>query len=224
MVLALSWVAGGVDAVSYLRLDHVFTANMTGNAVLLGLAVGQGHGWAALRSIVALAGFVLGAGMAATIVERSPKEGVWPQAVTRALTLELITLVMFAIAWHLPGGAQGADKLYGLIALSAFAMGVQSAAIRHLNVPGIATTYITGTITSMVAGFVAWVLRPSNKSVERKPGARLQAAVLVTYFLAAVISSLFQAEYSLFVSLSPLIAVSLVVLNASIGHFFETHE
>ena len=39
MVLVLTWAASGVDAISYLGLGHVFTANMTGNAVLLGLAV-----------------------------------------------------------------------------------------------------------------------------------------------------------------------------------------
>ena len=38
MVLVLTWAASGVDAISYLGLGHVFTANMTGNAVLLGLA------------------------------------------------------------------------------------------------------------------------------------------------------------------------------------------
>jgi len=54
MVLVLTWAASGVDAISYLGLGHVFTANMTGNAVLLGLAVGQGQGLAALRSIIAL--------------------------------------------------------------------------------------------------------------------------------------------------------------------------
>lgn len=68
MVLVLTWAASGVDAISYLGLGHVFTANMTGNAVLLGLAIGQGQGLAALRSIIALAGFVMGAALGAIIV------------------------------------------------------------------------------------------------------------------------------------------------------------
>src|SRR5205807_3865645 len=38
MVLLLTWAAGGVDAISYLGLGHVFTANMTGNAVQIGRA------------------------------------------------------------------------------------------------------------------------------------------------------------------------------------------
>src|SRR5947209_5854024 len=38
-LLILTFVTGMVDAVSFLGLGHVFTANMTGNVVLLGFAV-----------------------------------------------------------------------------------------------------------------------------------------------------------------------------------------
>jgi len=37
-LLAMTAVTGLVDAVSFLSLGHVFTANMTGNVVLLGFA------------------------------------------------------------------------------------------------------------------------------------------------------------------------------------------
>src|ERR1700758_3164740 len=126
MVLVLTWAAGGVDAISYLGLDHVFTANMTGNAVLLGLAVGQGQGWAALRSISALAGFVLGVAIGALIVERSPNQGDWSRAATHAVALEWIILGTFTITWHASGGPRSGGLLYALIALSAVAMGIQS--------------------------------------------------------------------------------------------------
>jgi len=234
MVLMLTWAAGSVDAISYLALDHVFTANMTGNTVLLGLAIGQGHGWAALRSIVALAGFALGAALGATIVERGPKRGDWPAAVTRAIFLEGVILGIFAVTWHFPGIAR---SVYALIALSAVAMGMQSAAIRHLNVPGVATTYITGTLTSFMAGFVGWLgsvdlLSSSSKSAsntavpaspaaQKKHGARLQAAVFFIYGLAAVASGIIQVRWPSFVTLSPLVAVALVVINASLRQRYE---
>jgi len=48
LLLLLACVAGSVDAVSYVGLGHVFTANMTGNTVLLGLALGHAeHGYGA---------------------------------------------------------------------------------------------------------------------------------------------------------------------------------
>ena len=38
-LLGLTTVTGVVDAVSFLGLGHIFTANMTGNIVLLGFAL-----------------------------------------------------------------------------------------------------------------------------------------------------------------------------------------
>ena len=56
MLVMLSLAAGCVDAVGFLGLGQIFVANMTGNTVLLGLALGQAKGQAALRAVVALAG------------------------------------------------------------------------------------------------------------------------------------------------------------------------
>ena len=60
MLTSLSLAAGCVDAVGYLGLGQVFVANMTGNTVLLGLAIGQVGGRGVLHAGTALAGFVLG--------------------------------------------------------------------------------------------------------------------------------------------------------------------
>ena len=154
LILLLTWAAGSVDAIGYLGLGHVFTANMTGNIVLLGVALGQGNGFAALRSMVALGGFVLGVAIAALIVERGPQQEEWPIGVTHALVVEWGILWLFALAWHLPGSERTGGIIYVLIALSAVAMGMQSAAVRRLNLPGIATTVVTGTLTSLMSGLV----------------------------------------------------------------------
>src|SRR5262249_15723409 len=60
-LLALTFVTGIVDAVSYLGLGHVFTANMTGNVVLLGFAVAGASGLSVPRSSLSLLGFLAGA-------------------------------------------------------------------------------------------------------------------------------------------------------------------
>ena len=41
MLLLLCLTAGIVDVIGYLSIGHVFTANMTGNIVLLGLSIGN---------------------------------------------------------------------------------------------------------------------------------------------------------------------------------------
>src|SRR6201999_737911 len=60
-LLTLTAVTGLVDAVSYLRLGHVFVANMTGNVVFLGFSVDPNSGLSTLASLIAIAGFLLGA-------------------------------------------------------------------------------------------------------------------------------------------------------------------
>src|SRR6266436_3081428 len=60
-LLTLTAVTGLVDAVSYLRMGHVFVANMTGNVVFLGFSADPHSGLSAAASGTAIAGFVLGA-------------------------------------------------------------------------------------------------------------------------------------------------------------------
>src|ERR1700736_3516989 len=57
----LTLATGLVDAASYLGLGQVFTANMTGNIVFLGFALGGAAGFSITASRVALAGFLAGA-------------------------------------------------------------------------------------------------------------------------------------------------------------------
>ena len=61
MMVALTFVTGVVDAASYLKLGHVFVANMTGNVVFLGFALAGAPGLSAATSLVALGSFLVGA-------------------------------------------------------------------------------------------------------------------------------------------------------------------
>ena len=79
LLIALTFAAGSVDAVALLRLD-VFTAVMTGNIVLLGLAIGQGAFGNALRSVVALVAYGVGVIVAARIVGAVAIETHWSPA------------------------------------------------------------------------------------------------------------------------------------------------
>ncbi len=220
MILILAWAAGSLDAIGYLGLGHVFTANMTGNTVLLGLALGQEQGVAALRSVVALGGFALGVTTGVTIMSKDGERLDWPPSVTTALFLEGIVLAIFSVAWHALSVSQW---LYALIALSAVAMGIQSAAVRRLKVPGIATTYITGTLTSFVSGVTSRTRHAGAASArcaasspemnwEHRVG--LQAAVFMTYVLAAVLSGYAQTRAPSVATISPVVAVLVVAITA----------
>ena len=212
-VLLFTGAAGSVDAITYLAA-HVFTANMTGNAVLLGISAGQGKGTAALSSLIALAAFVAGVILGAVVVG----EGDVARAsvdIRRGVWLETLLLASFAVVCF--GHWSDRATILLLIVSSGLAMGVQSAAARRLKLPGIATTYITGTITSLFSGLVhhwRWsrTVGTSASSPESKPSARqslaLQADVFLSYTLAALASAALYSRWpSGIVAVLPLIAI-----------------
>src|SRR5664279_2372970 len=60
LLLLLTVVTGLVDAASYLKLGHVFVANMTGNVVFLGFAIAGAGGLSIWASLVAIGSFLVG--------------------------------------------------------------------------------------------------------------------------------------------------------------------
>jgi len=173
-VLLLTGAAGYVDAISYLALGRVFTANMTGNTVLLGLALVQADGGAVVRTALALGAFVAGAAVGAWLVHRSERPAHWPRGVTIALGVECVLLAALA--------ADRSSMFVGRVTLAALAMGMQSAAARRLDVFGIATTFVTGTLTSLVS----LVARHGVGPAATGHGKRMLATAWAVYVLGAM--------------------------------------
>ena len=226
MLVMLSLAAGCVDAVGFLGLGQIFVANMTGNTVLLGLALGQAKGQAALRALVALAGFVAGVGAGAAILGPDQEGSTWSPGVTAALAVELVLLTAFAVGWFLAGAEPNGGSVYPLILVPALAMGVQSAAVRRLGIPGVATTYITGTLTGLAEGAIER-LRPADASAvstddssgRGTPSARgllLPADVWLAYGMGAVIVGILAVLWPSGVLSVPVATVALVVATATV--------
>src|SRR3984957_19660718 len=70
VLLALTLLSGLVDAVCYLGLGRVFTANMTGNVVVLGFAAAGGPGFSVPATLTSLGAFLLCAGGAGLLTRR----------------------------------------------------------------------------------------------------------------------------------------------------------
>ncbi len=216
-VLLFTWAAGSVDAIMYLA-GHVFTANMTGNAVLLGVAAGQGRSTEAVHSVIALLAFASGVVIGAMLVGEGGKPKRWT-LVRRAVLVETIILAVFTAVCRAPQENRLVITL--MIAVSGLAMGLQSAAVKRLNLPGIATTYITGTFTSLFAGLVHhhWGPGPGEKDAHAaKSTLGLQAAVFLTYTLAAVASGALYRRWPTVVTLLPLIAIGSVTIYMYFRH------
>jgi uncharacterized membrane protein YoaK (UPF0700 family) len=222
-LIALAATSGYVDAVSYLGLGGVFTSNMTGNTVLLGLALARADRLAAARSALAVAGFLVGAGAGALVVGPD-RRVVWPRVVTALFASELVILGALVAGGLVvcSGGCAGSEGpgFYALIVFAALAMGLQGVAVRALDVSGVTTTYITGTYTSLAAGLAKRLRRASLPPPEgRVPrpaphGQGLQAAVVVVYVLAAVAGGVAETRWRLAAYVVPAIAVACVAAAA----------
>jgi uncharacterized membrane protein YoaK (UPF0700 family) len=148
-LLVLTFTTGLIDAVSYLGLGRVFTANMTGNIVLLGFGIAGSGGLPVLAPIVSLVSFLVGAGAAGVVVKRLARRH--PLLVARALGIEVSLLAVAGViaaavnvrAGHVSGGV--------VIALLALAMGVRNATVRQIAVPDLTTTVLTMTLTGLAA-------------------------------------------------------------------------
>ncbi|MET8348690.1 MULTISPECIES: YoaK family protein [unclassified Micromonospora] len=156
LVVVLTFLTGSADAIGFLSLGGAFSSVMTGNMVLLGLSAGRGDAELALTSGCAIVAFIVGVLAGARLVgSAQPDDPVWPRRVTWALVLELLVFVVFLIVWevNLPHHDDHVDL--ALLLLSAAALGVQSSAIQRFGVPGLSSTYLTGTLTSLIAGVAA---------------------------------------------------------------------
>ncbi len=149
MMVALTVVTGVVDAASYLRLGHVFVANMTGNVVFLGFAIAGAGGVSAAASLIALAAFLVGALVGGRLGARgSAHRGhVLRNAGAAQGALLSAALVLALVAGEPPSSA----GRYLLVAAMALAMGVQNAGAQRLAVAELTTTVLTRTLTGLVS-------------------------------------------------------------------------
>ena len=145
LLLVMTVVTGAVDAVSILRLGHVFVANMTGNVVFLGFALAGAPGFSVSASLVALAAFLAGAGGGARVLRQlSPRPRLLGWAAASEATLALA-------ATALTIAATGTAVRYAMTVALGVAMGVRNATIRKLAVADLTTTVLTLTLTGLAA-------------------------------------------------------------------------
>ncbi|WP_248958668.1 YoaK family protein [Sphaerisporangium perillae] len=146
-LVVLTLLSGCVDAVSYLALGHVFTANMTGNVVILGFATAGAPGFSAAASLNSLLAFLAGAvaGGRISVHARSRRS-----RILLTLTAEATAAGLAAAASALLGASTDAQR-HLVIALVAVAMGLQNAIVRVLAVPDLTTTVLTRTLTGLAA-------------------------------------------------------------------------
>ena len=170
-LLGMTAVTGLVDAVSFLSLGHVFTANMTGNVVFLGFAIAGVPEVSAARSLTALAAFLIGALVGGRVLVKARADAIQVPLILFGLEIISIAAAMFAAIGYHGDPSPASIPLYLIVAFTAVAMGMRNAAIRKLGVADLTTTVLTMTITGLAAD--SSLARGSNPRWQRRLGSIL---------------------------------------------------
>lgn len=148
LMLALTFSTGIIDAVGFLGLDRVFTGNMTGNVVILGMALMGADELPVVGPVVALVGFLAGAALAGRLLRSMP--GGWAPR-TGALIALVSLLLASATAVSFLVEPLTAPISLGVTGTLGAAMGLQAGTARHVAVKDVTSVVVTSTITGLAA-------------------------------------------------------------------------
>jgi uncharacterized membrane protein YoaK (UPF0700 family) len=146
LMLALTFSTGVIDAVGYLGLDKVFTGNMTGNVVILGMALAGADDLPILGPVIALVSFMIGAAVSGRTLKGRPAG--WSGLNTALFALVGVVLLAAAlVALLVPDRPEALNQVVtGALGL---AMGIQAGAARHIGVADVTTVVVTSTIVGL---------------------------------------------------------------------------
>ena len=164
-LVALTAGTASLDVTAFFRLGGVFASVMTSNLVFVGVAVVKTEAAFGARCAVAILSYIVGVGLGSAIAPPSGKENrLGTRPLSLLLTGELALLVAYTIWWMALDARPAGWTRLALLGVIALAMGSQSAAARQLGNPNAGTTYLTGTLTSVVSS-LAGRRRPDAESV-----------------------------------------------------------
>lgn len=154
--MLLAFTGGSLDAFVYLNHGHVFAAAMTGNGVLFGVALVHRDTAQAVRHLVPIGAFILGA-LSAKVLAGSLKH----HAATVGLLCEIT--ILFAASW-LPGSFP--DMIF--VALIAVVAAYQVTSFRTADLYSYNSTFMSGNLRSAVEGLYETFHLATRDSGSRK--------------------------------------------------------
>jgi len=227
IAIALTFGSGATDVSAFTRLGGVFTSVMTGNIVFFGLAAAERSVSLATHTTVAIAGYIAGVAVATWVLhgaktrsERAAEADaevdaadadveaadagldrarVLPGYVSWALFAETVMLAGAAIGWEITGARPLGWAQFVLLAVTAAAMGMQSATVNEMGFSNFSTTFLTGTLTWLVSS----VARPGGDP----SGGLRRLSALIALAIGAGLSGLLVANAARVVPVLALIAM-----------------
>jgi uncharacterized membrane protein YoaK (UPF0700 family) len=146
----MGFLAGYVDTLGFSALFGLFTAHVTGNFVLIAVALADPGQTPTLLKLLAFPAFILGVAAARLLVAGCERRG--KPAVKPSYLLQLVLLIGFMVCGML---AEPVGRNVGALAMAAglfgaAAMGAHSAASKLLLTHLAPTSMMTGNVTQLV--------------------------------------------------------------------------
>ncbi|GAB3395155.1 YoaK family protein [Humibacter soli] len=205
LMLALTFSTGVVDAVGYLGLDRVFTGNMTGNVVILGMALIGGDNLPIIGPIIALVCFIVGAAAGGRVLRRV--DAGWTRLSTTMFASVGTMLLAAAVVLFAAGTNPAQGVQWTVTGMLGLAMGAQAATARHIAVKDVTTVVVTSTL----AGLAADSVFGAGKG---QPWARRAGAVVLIGLGAVVGATAVHARPAI----GLLVSAAIVLVVAAWGH------
>lgn len=159
----LTWLAGYVDAAGYIALLHIYTANMSGNSVSIGIQLWDRNWMEALLRAWPVAFYVIRLLLGRLLLEIGGRLRIRPIA-AGAFCIEIIFLLPVIFSQSLqahsalekPSHAASVQDFF-FIGLLAVAMGLQNATLTHFSSLTLHTGFVTGTLVKLAEQFTKWL-------------------------------------------------------------------
>jgi uncharacterized membrane protein YoaK (UPF0700 family) len=142
VLLLLTAVAGGLDAITFLEVDGVFVANQTGNLIFLAMGVAGTHTANTGAAAMSLLGFVGGVALGCRLLPTVRPGDCWPVRTSTGIAVE-VALIVGGIALF----RQSAPSAM-VVGPLAIAIGIQAALARRIAVEHLTGGFITGATVS----------------------------------------------------------------------------
>lgn len=231
----MAGVAGFTDAIGWITLFGVFTANMTGNTSKLGISLGEGHFADALSRLVPIPAFVVGVCIGAVIFELARRVSTNPPiALFLAIQAAMISSFMIlGLSMDVSTDLEETSALFFLLtALLAGAMGLQTAVLRRVGSITVHTTFISGMLLLFAVHAVGYLFRSLDRrrgidlddssSVSSSPEVfRFAGTIWLGFLVGAVLGSLGIATVGMWALCLPIGVLLLAValdLRAELVH------
>ncbi len=151
----LTGIAGFVDAVGFISLTHIYTANMSGNSVAIGIEA-FAHNWSeTLRRLCPVIAYVIGLLFCRLLIEFGARERI--RRIASVAFLFEIGFLIPVCAANERGAGNALGPAFVYTALLAIAMGVQNAALTHFSSLTVHTGFVTGTLVKLAEEFAKFL-------------------------------------------------------------------